>query len=225
MPRRQKFTKFFLPLLAIIIFGLGIGAFFAYFTHTRRLINTFTVGENVVSITEDFEPPKEMAKGLNTYTKKVTITNTGNTDAFVRVYAAFSDSDIADNSFIASSKPKNVSITSDAAFDLVTSSMESAGYKTSTNFWAEGGPSNDWVYVPDSDSILGGYFYYTKSIIPGESTKALMDTITTWFADENDVRDYELIVYAESVQTADKDGVSFSDVDYQKAWIEYLTRK
>ena len=138
---------------------------------------------------------------------------------------AFSDSDIADNSFIASSKPKNVSITSDAAFDLVTSSMESAGYKTSTDFWAEGGPSNDWVYVPDSDSILGGYFYYTKSIIPGESTKALMDTITTWFADENDVRDYELIVYAESVQTADKDGVSFSDVDYQKAWIEYLTRK
>lgn len=225
MPRKQKITKILLPLLAIIIFGLGAGAFFAYFTHTRKLVNTFTIGENTVSITEEFEPPNEMVKGLNTYTKKVTITNTGNTDAFVRVYAAFSDSDIADNSFIASSKPKSVSVTSDATFDSVTSSMESAGYKTSTDFWKEGGPSNDWVYVPDSDSILGGYFYYTKSIIPGESTKALMNTITTWFADENDVKDYELIVYAESVQTADKDGVSFSDVDYQKAWTEYLTRK
>lgn len=225
MLRKQKITKILLPLLAIITFGLGIGAFYAYFTHTRKLVNTFTIGENTISITEDFEPPKEMVKGLNTYTKKITITNTGNTDAFVRVYAAFSDSDIADNSFIASSKPKSVSVTSDATFDSVISSMENAGYKTCSDFWKEGGPSNGWIYIPDSDSILGGYFYYSKPIIPGESTKALMDTITTWFAVENDVKDYELIVYAESVQTADKDGVSFSDVDYQKAWTEYLSRK
>lgn len=226
MLNHQKIRKTIVPLLAILIASLGIGVVFAYFTHARKLINKFTVGNNTITITEEFTPPKELKQGINTYSKKVQIKNTGTTNAFVRVYAAFSDSDVAATSFIAANKPKNVTVASDATFDAVTTAMKNAGYKLSSDFWKENGPSNDWIYIPeDSDENLGGYFYYTKSIAPGKSTTDLMNTVSTWFKTGQDVKDYEIIVYAESVQTADKDGVTFNDADYQTAWTEYLARK
>lgn len=214
------------PLFAILIASLGIGVVFAYFTHARKLVNKFTVGNNTITITEEFTPPKELKQGINTYSKKVQIKNTGTTNAFVRVYAAFSDSEVADTSFIAASKPKNVTVASDATFDTVTTTMEDAGYKSSADFWKENGPSNDWIYISeDTDENLGGYFYYTKSIAPGKSTTDLINTVATWFKTGLDVKDYEIIVYAESVQTADRNGVTFDDADYQTAWAEYLARK
>lgn len=217
-------------IIAVTIFGLiaaaTVGVVVAYFTNARKLVNKFTVGNNTISITEEFTPPKELKAGLNTYSKKVQITNTGSTDAFIRVYAEFSDSDIADRSFVAASKPSAVSI--DAGTSLTDASVRlmDAGYKSHSDFWTKGGPSNDWVYIPATDSDeLGGYFYYTKSVAPGDATKDLINTVATYFESADDIKDYEIIVYAESVQTADKDGVAFADDAYEDAWTEFLSRK
>lgn len=208
------------------LLAVAAGVTIAYLTAGRRLVNKFTVGENTIKVVEEFEPPKKLDKGLNTFTKKVQVENTGTTDAFVRVYAAFSDSDVAKNSFVAASKPRSVTIADDDTLESVTSKMKSAGYKTTEDFWAENGPSNNWVYIPeDGDSELGGYFYYTKSVAPGKDTEDLMNTVTTYFASADDVKDYEIIVYAESVQTKDKDGNQYDDSNYQTAWETFLTRK
>lgn len=226
MLKKQNIIKAIFPIVVALIASISVGAFFSYFTHARKLANTFTVGNNAIAIAEDFDPPNELTAGINIYTKKVQIENIGTTNAFVRVYAAFSDSDIADVSFIAASKPKDISIDADATFDAVTNVMENAGYKTSADFWKESGPSNDWIYIPKDENVnLGGYFYYTKPVVSGKVTTELMNTVATWFQDENDIKDYELIIYAESIQTADKSGAYFDDADYLDAWTEYLERK
>ena len=223
MSKRRKLTML-VCILALI--GLGAGGMIAYFTNQANKNNNLTVGYNEIAVIEDFEAPDALAKGVNSYKKKVQIENTGTTDAFVRVYAAFSDSDIADMSFIAANAPDNVTVADDATIDLVTQAMETAGYKRSADFWTVNGPSNDWVYIPvTEDATLGGYFYYSKAIAPGEKTGDLINTAATWFETEGGVKSYEIIVYAESVQTANKEGVAFANADYQNAWMEYLTRK
>lgn len=217
-----------MPLLCVIaLVSLSVSGMIAYFTYKMTNNNTITIGENTIEISEEFAPPKELKQGINVYKKQVKIENTGLTKAFVRVYAAFSDSSVADKSFIAASKPTEIIyLDDDADFDtVVVPTMDDAGYKKSDVFWKENGPSNDWIYIPDTDATLGGYFYYTKKVAPGESTSELIDTVATYFEEASDIADYELIVYAESVQTADKNGIEFDDADYKEAWTEYLTRK
>ena len=48
----------------------------------------------------------------------------------------------------------------------------------------------------------------------------------TTFAKAEDVQDYEIIVYAECVQTLDKDGAEFTGgTPWKSAWKEFLERK
>lgn len=225
-------TAFFSICAVAAVAGVAV----AYLTTARGLVNKFTVGNNTIDIVEKYEPPKELTQGINTYSKKVQVENTGKTDAFVRVYAEFSDSDIANNSYVTTSAPGNVSIDSTDTADVVKSKMTAAGYKAHDEFWKEGGPDNDWVYIStDTDPLLGGYFYYTQPVKSSESegatkdnviTNPLIEKVATYFESANDVKDYEIIVYAESVQTTDKDGVEFTGNDaYKDAWTEFLTRK
>ena len=86
-------------------------------------------------------------------------------------------------------------------------------------------PPKNWTYIPDTDGeLLGGYYYYMKPLPSGHSTNALIDSINTYFETKEENAPYEVIVYAESVQTIDKDGESFGD-DWQGAWEEFLRRK
>ncbi len=217
--------------LAGLLALAAVGVTLAYFTSERSATNTITIGTNTIAVEEDFTPPSELQAGLNRYQKKVTIRNTGTTDAYIRVYAEFSDSDIAACSFIAATPPTSVSgIASGMELTDVTREMSAAGYSSHDVFWSDSCPAEDWVYISASetgdDALLGGYFYYTKAVSPGYSTAALMDTVATYFADASDIKDYDIIVYAESVQTADKDGKTFTGDDaYKQAWKEFLSRK
>lgn len=211
--------------LAVITAGVTV----AYFTSAARSKNSFTIGTNTITIDENFKPPKELKTGLNTYKKQIKIKNTGTTDAFVRVYVEFSDSDAGNCSFISSNAPSSVSIPGGTSFSDASEALKSAGYKSHDEFWSTDGPTNGWAYIPDDESNesdeLGGYFYYTKHIAPGEKTDDLINTIATYYETADQVKDYEVIVYAESVQTADINGETFEDSKWQKAWDEFTSRK
>lgn len=48
-------------------------------------------------------------------------------------------------------------------------SLEAAGFIAYDDFYVGGDERNGWVYVPeDEDAELGGYFYYTGIVEPGE---------------------------------------------------------
>lgn len=208
--------------LAVITAGVTV----AYFTSAARSNNSFTVGTNTITIDENFKPPKELKTGLNSYKKQIKIKNTGTTDAFVRVYAEFSDSDAGNSSFISSDAPSSVSIPEGTSFSDASKKLKAARYKSHDEFWSTGGPANGWVYIPDDENNeLGGYFYYTKHIAPGEKTDDLINTIATYYETADQLKDYEVIVYAESVQTADINGETFEDSEWQNAWDEFTSRK
>lgn len=196
------------PLLAAVglTLFLCIGGTTAYFTHWQKLQNEMTIGTNTIAVTEEFEPPAEMTQGENIYKKRISITNTGTVPCFVRVFVEFSDSSVRDKSEFSQDR------TADVFYPI-------AEYK-------ENLPDN-WEYVALMDQeLLGGYYYYTQALKAGDTTTALVEQVKTTFEKQEDVTDYEIIVYGESVQTLDKDGAAFQGANaYQDAWIEFLERK
>lgn len=75
----------------LLLFAASFGIAYAYLIGKETKVNEFTVGENTVEVTEDFEPPEELKPGA-VIKKDVRITNTGNLPCFVRLRADFSDS-------------------------------------------------------------------------------------------------------------------------------------
>ena len=74
----------------------AVGGTAALFRAKSIVNNQLSVGYNTITIKEDFTPPKEMNTGENTYKKNVEVKNTGTVPCYVRVYVAFSDSNVAD---------------------------------------------------------------------------------------------------------------------------------
>lgn len=72
---------------------------------------------------------------------------------------------------------------------------------------------------------LGGYFYYTGIVQAGKSTEELIDSVCTYFENAEAVEPCQIYVYAESVQTYDKDGRAFEESQWREAWEEFLNRK
>ena len=68
MSKRRKLTML-VCILALI--GLGAGGMIAYFTNQANKNNNLTVGYNEIAVIEDFEAPDALAKGVNSYKKKV----------------------------------------------------------------------------------------------------------------------------------------------------------
>ncbi len=99
-------------------------------------------------------------------------------------------------------------------------------YAAAVNTVAEIAPN--WVFMGDADSpsdedaILGGYYYYTKPLAAGEKTPPLFTYIKT-VTDE--VKAFDIQVYAESVQTVDSDGNDQSaETDgYKTIWKDFLS--
>ena len=189
----------------ILIVGAGVGSTAAYFRHAQTVNNVLSVGENTIEIAEDYAPPKEMQPGENEYKKKVTVKNTGTVPCYVRVYAGFSDS----------------------AVENVSQLYNQNGWFDATSY--PDNLPNGWAFVtPADDAVVGdsGYYYYTEPLQPGKSTAPLFEKVKTTFAKAEDVQDYEIFVYAESVQTRDKDGMEFSGAEpWKDAWTEFLERK
>ena len=213
MTRLKKNVKKTLVSLAagLAIAGASVAGTLAYLTDSKGLTNTISPENNEVEIHEEFNPPEELTEGVNTYKKAIRIDNTGETPAYVRVYVGFSDKKIA---------------------DATTVTANGTDYYSMAEFNAH--LPSGWEYVPETDNVLGGFYYYTGIVPAGTSTSNLTDTFKTTFASADDVQPFDIIVYTESVSTLDKDGnttfsasvadgtVNASDPAWKKAWKEHL---
>ncbi len=193
-----------MPVIAVVLAAALAGVMnansvtTAYLTDGEDVTNRLTIGENKITITEIFNPPGDLTTGDNSFTKSVKITNTGDVDCYIRAFINFSDNDVRKNS---------------------TVSADGSSFYTMEEF-TKHLPAN-WVYVDSAD--LGPYFYYTQPVKVGQTTSELLKTVKTKFADAKDVEPFDIYVYAESVQTLDKNGEAFTGSDaWKKAWTEYL---
>lgn len=197
-----------------LLAGAGVSA--AYLIYQESIVNIIQAGGNTISITEEFEPPKKQEIGDNVFKKRVQIENTDETACFIRVFMEFSDSDIK----------QRAQISPDGR------SWYPAGEYGSPDF--ENFPQN-WCYISrEEDPLLGGFYYYTLPVNPGERTVPLAEQILVSYEQDSQIRDFDILVTADSVQTSifeeQEDGsftaedVSQQDEGWKQAWTEYLER-
>lgn len=158
-------------------------AVYAYIQSKVEQPNTFQIAEGSVEITETFTEP-EIVSMDNTFQKVVSVKNTGTSDQYVRVFLSFSDSAVREKSRIVYANSSEGKSWSEFLADL----------------------PEDWVFIPETDATLGGYFYYTRILPPGSTTPPLIQGIKTSFgsdANADQITDYDVIVYTESVQTVE----------------------
>lgn len=214
-PRRLASSKKIPIALFISLVTVGVTA--AYLTYHTLIINLIRVGSNTISIAEDFEPPKKQSVGDNVFKKKVQIENVDDTDSFIRVFMDFSDSSI-----------KALSKISPSGNDW----YDASEYMSSdfSNF-----PEN-WVYISEADdALLGGYYYYTVPVKAKEMTTPLVERIMITYTDASQIRDFDILVTADSIQTyvneENEDGsltakdVSEETNGWKMAWTEYMKRR
>ena len=197
-----------LSLLSIVAVG-GAGTYAYLSDYNSPTNNSFTVGDVVMNIDEDFEKPASLSVGTNTYKKDVKVTNDGTLSGFVRASLLFSSGDVEDISEVSSDGGKTW-----YSMDEFPSHLPSG-----------------WVYQSSGD--LGGYYYYTKAIAPGASTTSLITNVRTTFQQKvSDIdrsinytpRDYDIFVYAEGLQQDKLDGSGIWN-DYSQAWTTFLGLK
>lgn len=172
--------------------------------------NTLNVGYADVSIVEEFSKPSELGMS-NIIDKKVQVQNNSTVRAFVRVYAEFSDSEIAKQ----------------AKVKYEGKGYSWADFKTKLNYESPSDLEDDkglinsgWRYVPDTVEGLGGYFYYIQSLKEKDEsiadiTNPLFDHVIIdykKYGENSDVQDssntdrivpLEMIIYSELIQTVD----------------------
>ena len=167
----------------------------AYLTDRDQKTNQLSLGEVRTTITEQFDPP-ELKTGTNVFRKSVRILNTGTAPCYVRVFLSVSDSDIAQKTWFAASEEE-------AAADR---------FVLSTEYMANLPPG--WLF-----NEIDHYCYYTRILQPGEETTPLIYAVKTVFADEEEVRPYEIIVYQEAVQAIyEKTAGNAGTPEYEAAW-------
>ena len=215
-PKRSMKKKILIPVLSFgILAGLAGGGYLA--SNTLAYLsdrgpvkhNELTVGNVVMDITEDFEKPPAMDVGTTTFKKDVKITNNGTVTGFTRASILFSNGDVEGISEVSGDGGKTW-----YSLDEFSSHLPSG-----------------WAY--QANGTLGGYYYYTKALAPGESTTSLITHVRTTFEEAVAVtdesinrtpRDYDIFVYAEGLQQEKLDG-SGPWSDYSQAWSAFLAQK
>ena len=199
---------------AVIIVAVAATAItvFAYLQSRVDQKNKFDIGEGRAEVTEVFTEPETLSMS-NTIEKVVKVMNTGASDQFVRVHLDFSDT---------------------RALDKSTIQYTDSGGSPRTRSWRAflDDPPEGWVYVSESDDpVLGGYFYYTSILEPGEETPALMNGVVTEYAQNDDntdkITDFDIVVYSETVQTGEIGLSGASATEYKasqwdEAWRSFL---
>ena len=227
---RKKLTF----LAAAVLLAVGAGATAAYLTNGKRISNEMGAAVNENKIIEDFDPPEKLTEGMNIYKKEITVKNTGTSGSYVRVFLDFSDSLIRDVSGISADGENFYSACHDGIAEDISESED--GIRIKKEAFTEHLPEG-WHYVKspwedgagENSGILGGYFYYDKVLLAGESTAPLTKSIVTYFKDSLQAADYEVIVTAQSLQDKGKNGLSFPEngalSPWETAWLEYLERR
>lgn len=205
MNRKDKIKIIGAVSAAVIISTLSIGLSLAYLGDTENKENKQTVTHGDVDISEVKDEPSELSMVNEPLKKEYYVKNTGTVTSFARLYAEFSDSEIAEHI-----KVKYIG-SNDAEITLPWSEFKN-GLKKNGSITSE-----DWEYIEtDADCPeLGGYFYYKKPLAPGESTPALINSVILDYQkyDENSkvvdgsnidrITNIEKIVYAELIQTVE----------------------
>lgn len=206
MKKRSKI----LIVLGVLLCLMAVGGTLAYLSdHGGKRTNKITFGNVTIDVVETFNPPSSLKVGDNTYEKRVTFKNNGTIPAYARTLLAFSEADVAD-----------------------ISKLSSDGGNTwySVSEFKNHLPSG-WAY--EGTGALGGYYYYTSPLAPGQSTTPLITNVKTTFqnktADTNYTinytpRNYDIYVYVEGVQQMKLDG-SALNTNYRNAWTQFLDLK
>ena len=196
-------------VVAIITAGLIVSAYFGSFEGKD---NTVIPAENVIEISEDFIPPAEQGQGDNIYKKQISIVNSSNAPCYVRVYMDFSDSQIRNRSYL--SNDPNAAADSFYKADRSTSGDT---YIANLSTLAPG-----WVFIPDDAAApLAGYYYYTNPVAAGGTTSPLITFVKTVNTNAEEIQQYDIIVYSESIQTTNTSGDPYTD--YNDAWTTALS--
>jgi alternate signal-mediated exported protein len=210
MKRNNTGKKGLIGVSCLAAAALLIGGVYAYLTYGTYVDNEFSGGNNEIEIKETFQSPEKLVPGVNSYTKKVAVENTGNVPCYVRVFADFSEGDIRAISGLQSGDgPYYSAEFEDMAEDLKDDQGNVVINKES---YVKHLPDG-WVYLPETDSVedttetaMGGWYYYTKPLEAGQRTPDLFDSVLTYFRTEEDIAEYNIIVYSESVQIRDTEG-------------------
>ena len=227
MTKNKK--KVLIGSAAVIVAALSltVGITLSYLGKTTDKKNTIKVGYGDVEISEKFSEPSEMSMVNRDIEKKIYVQNKSTVPAFVRVYAEFSDSKIADQAKVKFTKKDNTEWTGTwAAFKTLLKDTTNTGNQAAVS---------DWVYVETDNNNHGldGYFYYTKALKAKkeqlnedgtvktdsnnnvlydiDSTPQLFDSVTIDYNKYDDgtavdsnidrIVPVEMIVYSELVQT------------------------
>ena len=189
-----------------------VGTTVAYLTaNSNKQINTVSVGYDSVEIVEDFIPPKKQ-ESETIYKKKIQVRNNGTVPCYARVYVDFSNSEVRDVSWFSKDGINYYSASRNLEYD--------AAY---INHLPE-----KWKFIPDNSepnnsepSSLAGYFYYTDPLDPdgNDISEELFTFVKTIYPDNIAPQQYDIIVYAESIQTIGENG---QDNGWYSTWSEFL---
>lgn len=245
MTQKKKKLALISVFAAVLAVSVGMSATIAYLGQTKNIKNTMKVGHGDLEISEEFTSPEEVSM-ISEVTKKFSVKNTGTVPSFVRLYAEFSDSEVADKASVKiGSYTYKWSDFKNALSDDGTSERDVSLKQHVTK----------WRYVKGTDK-LAGYFYYSGLLKPGEETQDLFDSVKVDFVkygansvveDSSNIDrivDYEMIVYSEILQNTEtglydtgttreygyeyKDGSedptthAWTEGEWKKAWKSFL---
>lgn len=208
---KKKKMKWLSAAMAGVVIALLAGILvYAFFTDSGNERNTVFIANNTVEISEVYEPPVEQKPGENIFKKEVTVVNTGNVPCYVRVYADFSDSTVRARSLLSQD--------GNDFYSAVRNINDPACFVAHLTELAP-----EWEFVPDdAGNALAGFFYCKTPLQPGKTTAPLFTYVKTVNSDITEIRQFDITVYAESVQITDANGEQYSSC--QNAWSDFLSK-
>ncbi len=199
-----KKKKTLLAAVSAAVIIAIVGVILAYFGAKDEEPNLVGVGENDISVAEEFTPPEQTNDFK--YRKLVKIENTGSIPCYVRVRLEFSNSDVQ----------SYASFSADETDTPADDTFYSADINAS-NPYISHLPAG-WVYVKDqsTNDPTAGYYYYKTPVDPNGATAALISWVKMNY-NGKEIQAHDIYVYSESVQTIDPTTGTDYD-DWKAAW-------
>ncbi len=193
---KWKLHGLLLPVLLGGVIGAGTtGVTVAFLTSGEQAVNKTSFTDNTAWIREpDFSKDTRTDFGITSYPKRIYVENTAAIPVYVRISLEFSDPQVKADSTLTNS-------TGTFCAEQLADHLP-----------------EDWIYGGNNE--LGPYYYFTKAVEPGRTTSDLITAVSTEFKQETGIRDYEIYVRAESIQTCHsktEDGPAES-MGYEEAW-------